>query len=105
MIGFRLVQEMRQSRTATDILGNVFFRIVGAVFFLSGLIEVDILFKDVAQNVRIDLVTQFVFAVIEMPVEPLKELEDAVEYRIRNVNFDPFIVVGFVKTRIRLFLS
>src|SRR5574344_2045188 len=77
-----LVEKEGQNAVATDILCDVFLGIVST--HLSAVINV--LFKDVAQYIRIDVFASSLNARIKMPAPLVEEIKQAFECFIGNVN-------------------
>ena len=64
-----------------DVFGNVLLCVVGAHLLL-----VDVLFEDVAQHIRVDLVVLAQWALIQMPLVAVEIGEDAREGFVRDLD-------------------
>ena len=62
-----------------DVLGNVFLRVVGPHLLL-----IDVLLKDVTQNVGVDLVVGPQRAFVEMPLVAIEVIKEFLERLIGN---------------------
>ena len=65
------VEKKGQNRVLADIAGDILFGVIGPHLLL-----VDILLKDIAQHIGVNLVISMQRAVVEMPVELVEEVKD-----------------------------
>src|SRR5574344_597830 len=77
-----LIEKERQNAVATDILRDVFFRVVSTHL---GTV-VDVLLKDVAQYIWVDVFTRSFDTSIKMPAPLIEKIKQTFECFIGNVN-------------------
>src|SRR5437667_12752483 len=76
------VKQSRQDCVLADVFGDVLLTVI-----CSHLLLVDILFEDVTDYVRIDLVTLSERAIVESPLPVIEKLEEFLECLVWYLNF------------------
>ncbi len=74
-----LIEKKRNDGVLGNVLGDVFLGVVRTHLFL-----IDVLLEDVAEDVRVDLTVVAIFALVQVPVVLLKEVEELFESLIRD---------------------
>ena len=77
----RLPQQKRKNGVPPNVAGDVFFGVIGSHLFL-----VDILLKDIAQHIRVNLVVPPQRPILQMPLILLKETKQPLKCLVWNLN-------------------
>ena len=78
-LGARGIKDKRKDCILTDVLGNILLGVIRPHLFL-----VDVFFKDVAEDIRINFVVGAQRAFVQMPLVLVKVVEDALEGLVGN---------------------
>ncbi len=81
LLALHRIQQVGEDRVLADVVGDVFLGVVGAHLLL-----VDVLLEDVAQHVGVDLVVVAQWAVVQMPLILVEEVEEALEGRVGDLD-------------------